>query len=219
MGKRMGLAYNKLLFELQGKTILQWTLAAAEQARSVVWIGVIGHERDRSVIAPMFDRLSKPCVWIAGGETRQDSVFNGLQALPPEAEYVLIHDGARCLISPELIDRCAVSLLEHPALICAVPVKDTIKVVKDGQIVATPDRASLWSAQTPQGFHVQMIKKAHAAARENNWAVTDDSALVEKLGITVTIVPGEETNIKITTPQDLVFAATVLQQRQGEGMP
>lgn len=213
----MGLDYNKLLIPLQGKTVLEWTLQAAEQARRVVWIGVIGQECDRAVIVPMLQGLSKPWQWIEGGETRQDSVFNGLQALPPEAEYVLIHDGARCLISPALIDRCALALLEHPALICGVPVKDTIKVVQDRQVVDTPDRSLLWSAQTPQGFHVQMIKDAHWQAKKHNWKVTDDSALAEKLGIAVAIVEGEETNIKITTPQDLVFAETVLQQRRGRG--
>lgn len=206
----MGLAHNKLLVELQGKSILEWTLGAAERSDSVVWIGVIGHDRDESVILPMLDRLTKPHQWIRGGETRQESVYNGLQALPAGAKYVLIHDGARCLISPDLIDRCAQELERHPALICAVPVKDTIKVVQDQRIMATPDRSRLWSAQTPQGFAVETIVNAHRSAIAQGWQVTDDSALLEKLGIPVTIVMGEETNIKITTPQDLIWAEAVL---------
>lgn len=211
MGKRMGRDYNKLLIELQGKTILEWTLGAAEQAKSVVWIGVVGQPQDQARIQPAIDRLAKPTQWIVGGETRQDSVFKGLQALPPVAEYVLIHDGARCLISPDLIDRCAAALAQVEALVCAVPVKDTIKVVKNQQIVDTPDRAQLWSAQTPQGFRVKTILNAHQIARTNGWSVTDDSALLEKLGIPVTIVAGAETNIKITTPQDLLFARSLLE--------
>lgn len=210
IGKRMGLDRNKLLLELQGKTILEWTLQAAESAKSVLWIGVIGHPRDEAFILPILHRLTKPAQWIVGGETRQDSVFNGLQALPQEAEYVLIHDGARCLISPDLIDRCAEALQQVEALVCAVPVKDTIKVVKDQQILHTPDRDQLWSAQTPQGFAVKTILHAHREAQARGWRVTDDSALLEKLGLPVTIVPGEETNIKITTPQDLLFAQNVL---------
>jgi 2-C-methyl-D-erythritol 4-phosphate cytidylyltransferase len=211
MGKRMGRDYNKLLIELQGRTILEWTLAAAERASSVVWIGVIGNPKDQALIEPLLDRLTKPTKWIGGGETRQDSVFNGLQALPPCAEYVLIHDGARCLIRSDLIDRCAEALTRVEAIVCAVPVKDTIKVVKDQQIVHSPDRNQLWSAQTPQGFRVKTILNAHQIARAKGWSVTDDSALLEKLGIPVTIVVGEETNLKITTPQDLLFASSVLE--------
>jgi 2-C-methyl-D-erythritol 4-phosphate cytidylyltransferase len=215
VGKRMGLGYNKLLIERRGKTILEWTLQAAELAQSVVWIGVIGHDRDQAKIAPLLAKMTKPTCWIRGGETRQESVFNGLQSLPATATYVLIHDGARCLITPDLIDRCAQGLLELEALVCAVPVKDTIKVVKDGQILHTPDRSQLWSAQTPQAFRVPTILHAHQVAKSRGWTVTDDSALVEKLGIPVGIVEGEETNIKITTPQDLLFADRVLEERYG----
>lgn len=213
MGKRMGLDHNKLLVELRGKTILEWTLQAAERAQGVTWIGVIGHDRDRAVIMPLMDGLTKPHLWIEGGETRQESVRHGLQALPPQAKYVLIHDGARCLISAALIDRCAQALEQYPALVCAVPVKDTIKVVQDQFIIHTPDRSQLWSAQTPQGFAVETIRNAHGEAVAQGWNVTDDSALLEKLGIPVTIVMGEETNIKITTPQDLIFAEAVINAR------
>lgn len=216
MGKRMGLEHNKLLIELQGKTILEWTLQAAEQAQCVSWIGVIGHDRDQDVILPILDGMTKPRKWIKGGETRQESVFNGLQALPQDAHYVLIHDGARCLISPGLIDRCAAALVQNPALICAVPVKDTIKVVQNQVIIDTPDRSQLWSAQTPQGFAVETIRNAHHHAAVQGWTVTDDSALLEKLGIPVTIVAGEETNIKITTPQDLIFAAAVIKAKSDQ---
>jgi 2-C-methyl-D-erythritol 4-phosphate cytidylyltransferase len=137
-----------------------------------------------------------------------------LQALPTEAERVLIHDGARCLATPDLIDRCAAALQIYPGLIAAVPVKDTIKVVDAaGQVQATPDRAGLWAAQTPQGFWVEKLKACHREGRRQGWEVTDDAALFEKLQLPVQIVPGEETNLKITTPADLAIAELILRQR------
>jgi 2-C-methyl-D-erythritol 4-phosphate cytidylyltransferase len=212
----MGSDRNKLLLTLHGKPILAWTLQAAEASHKITWIGIICQPADKSDILTILDMVvsSKPVVLIQGGSTRQESVYNGLQALPSEAEHVLIHDGARCLATPNLFDRCAATLHTCPGLIAAIPVKDTIKVVGTNQVVQdTPDRATLWAAQTPQGFHVAKLKAAHDQGKSEGWAVTDDAALFEKCGLPVTIVMGEETNLKVTTPEDLKIAEMVLSDR------
>jgi 2-C-methyl-D-erythritol 4-phosphate cytidylyltransferase len=151
----MGSERNKLLLTLLGKPILAWTLLAAEAADKISWIGIIGQPADQSDIKAILAELalSLPVQLIMGGETRQESVYNGLQALPDGAERVLIHDGARCLATPQLLNRCAEALLDCSGFIAAVPVKDTIKVVDEvGVIQETPDRRQLWAAQTPQGL-------------------------------------------------------------------
>ena len=216
MGRRMGSDRNKLLLTLLGKPLLAWTLLAAEAARDISWIGIMGQVADqadfKAILAQM--SLSKPVQLIPGGETRQESVYNGLQALPAAAERVLIHDGARCLATPQLLDRCAAVLLDCPGLIAAVPVKDTIKVVNQtGIIQDTPDRRQLWAAQTPQGFDVLLLKQCHEQGRNLGWEVTDDAALFERCGLPVRIVEGEETNLKVTTPVDLAIAEFILRQR------
>jgi 2-C-methyl-D-erythritol 4-phosphate cytidylyltransferase len=216
-GRRMGSQRNKLLLTLLGKPLLSWTLAAAEASQQISWIGIMGQPEDFPDFQAIIRDLApkKPIELIQGGATRQESVYNGLQALPPEADRVLIHDGARCLATPELFDRSAKVLLSCPGLIVAVPVKDTIKVVDEARIVRdTPDRSHLWAAQTPQGFEVKLLKKCHEAGREKGWEVTDDAALFEKCGLPVRIVEGEETNLKVTTPVDLALAEFILRQRR-----
>lgn len=222
MGKRMGSdprneglrQRNKLLMTLLDKPLLAWTLMAVERATAISWIGIIGQPEDRSEIEKIVSNisLSKPVEFILGGSTRQESVYNGLQGLPAGAERVLIHDGARCLATPDLFDRCATILATCPGLIAAVSVKDTIKVVDEQGIVReTPDRANLWAAQTPQGFDVKLLKACHDRGRALGWEVTDDAALFEKCDLPVKIVRGEETNLKITTPGDLAIAKFILQ--------
>ena len=220
MGKRMLYDRNKLLITLLGQPLLAWTLIAAEQAASISWIGIIGQPEDRSDLDTILGNisLSKPVQFIQGGKTRQESVYNGLQGLPDSAERVLIHDGARCLATPDLFDRCAAAIATCPGLISAISVKDTIKIVDSaGIIVDTPDRANLWAAQTPQGFEVKLLKACHEKGRALGWEVTDDAALFEKCSLPVTIVPGEETNLKITTPVDLAIAEFILSNRKGVG--
>lgn len=213
----MGSDRNKLLLTLLEEPILAWTLKAAEASRHIRWIGIIGQPIDRPDIDACLSQLnlSKPVAFIQGGDTRQQSVYNGLQGLPADATHVLIHDGARCLATPELFDRCAEALDNCDGLIAAVSVKDTIKVV-DGalNIVDTPDRSNLWAAQTPQGFAVEPLRRCHEQGRQQGWEVTDDAALFEACGLPVRIVEGEETNLKVTTPVDLAIAAFILEQRQ-----
>lgn len=218
MGRRMGSDRNKLLLRLREQPLITWTLLAAEKARHITWIGIIAQPADWSDLKEILAKATstKPVQLIQGGATRQESVYNGLQALPTEAEQVLIHDGARCLATPELLDRCAEAIRHCPGLIAAVPVKDTIKVVDEtGLIQSTPDRRQLWAAQTPQAFDVQLLKQCHAEGRRQGWEVTDDAALFEKCGLSVRIVEGEETNLKLTTPVDLAIAEFILATSAG----
>ena len=217
MGRRMGSERNKLLLKLLDKPILAWTLLAAEAAAKINWIGIIGQPADQADLKAILAELAltTPVELITGGKTRQESVYNGLQALPAMADGVLIHDGARCLATPELFNRCAVALLDCSGLIAAVSVKDTIKVVDAGVIIETPDRKNLWAAQTPQGFEVKLLKQCHEQGRELGWEVTDDAALFERCGLPVRVVEGEETNLKVTTPVDLAIAEFILRKRSG----
>ncbi|MBD3880666.1 2-C-methyl-D-erythritol 4-phosphate cytidylyltransferase [Phormidium tenue FACHB-886] len=215
-GRRMGSDRNKLLLPLLGKPILAWTLLAAKQSRSIAWIGIIGQPYDWDdfkAIAAELDLLES-VQFISGGATRQESVYCGLKALPPIASRVLIHDGARCLATPDLFDRCAAALADCAGLIAAVPVKDTIKVVNAESLIEhTPDRSQLWAAQTPQGFAVESLLQCHEQGIQAGWEVTDDAALFEQCGLPVKIVAGEETNLKVTTPVDLAIAEFILRQR------
>jgi len=215
-GRRMGADRNKLLLPLLGKPILQWTLETAIASEAIAWIGVMAQPHDYPEFQKIFNDISqaKPIRLIQGGATRQASVFNGLKALPTDCDRVLIHDGARCLARSELFDRCDQALQTMQGFIAAVPVKDTIKVVNGLTIVDTPNRDHLWAAQTPQGFQLESLRNAHLQAVEQGWEVTDDAALFEKVGLAVQIVMGEETNLKVTTPQDLAIAEFILKQRQ-----
>lgn len=212
----MGSDQNKLFLTVLGRPILAWTLLAAEAANSIDWIGIIAQPADQDFIDNLLSQLdlSKHIEIVTGGASRQESVYNGLQALPLNASHVLIHDGARCLAQPDLFDRCAAALQDCDGLVAAVPVKDTIKIVDHNKTVtSTPDRANLWAAQTPQGFRTQLLKDCHDQGRELDWEVTDDAALFERCGLPVKIVLGEEGNLKVTTPADLPIAKFLLSQR------
>ncbi|MFZ0408610.1 MAG: 2-C-methyl-D-erythritol 4-phosphate cytidylyltransferase [Cyanobium sp.] len=212
-GRRMGAAGNKLLLEVAGRPVLAWTLDAVLACRAITWIGIVGQPVDAEAIAAIVAaaRADRPVQWIVGGETRQDSVRCGLAALPAAAEGVLIHDGARCLVRAELLERCVAAVRAGEAVIAATPVTDTIKVVDDqGTITGTSDRSLLWAAQTPQGFPVDRLRQAHGQAEAQGWSVTDDAALFERLGWPVRVLPASPANIKLTTPFDLTIAAAVL---------
>ena len=213
-GRRMGADRNKLLLPLAGRSVIAWTLDAALAAQRISWIGVVGQAIDRESIMALVEGAAKPVVWIQGGSTRQESVLRGLAGLPSEAEHVLIHDGARCLAEPALFDRCAEAVAAGTALIAATPVTDTIKKVDaDGQITETPLRSELWAAQTPQGFQVEQLRRGHAEAQAQQWEVTDDASLFERLGWPVQVVDAGPANIKVTTPFDLTVAEAVLALR------
>ena len=212
----MGSDRNKLLLPLLGKPLIAWTLLAVKQSRSIAGIGIIGQPYDWDdfkAVVEALDLLSS-VQFIQGGATRQASVHCGLKGLPSGTDRVLIHDGARCLATPNLFDRCAAALGDCTGLIAAIPVKDTIKVVNAASLIeSTPDRSQLWAAQTPQGFAVKELLHCHETAVHQGWEVTDDAALFEQCNLPVKIVSGEETNLKVTTPVDLAIAELILQQR------
>ena len=210
-GSRMKAGKNKLLIELEGESLIYWTLKSVFSSSLISWVGIIGQKHDKHQLLNSIKGFSSKIQWINGGETRQASVFNGLNSLPNNAKKVLIHDGARCLIEPSLINKCALELEENDAVILATKVTDTIKIVNDkGYIQETPDRKNLWAAQTPQGFLVDSLRNAHVMAIEKNWTVTDDASLFEILNWQVKIIEGNSSNIKITTPLDLKIAKLFL---------
>ena len=210
-GSRMGADRNKLLLKIAGKTVLEWTLQAAFASKAISWIGIIGQAKDKSSICSIIHDSMKSVQWINGGLTRQQSVQLGLSALPDDAQFVLIHDGARCLVNPLVFDDIAKIVSSGQAVIAASQVTDTIKKVdKNGEIIDSPPRSDLWSAQTPQAFPVDKLKLAHSEAIANKWNVTDDASLFERLGLPVKIYDAGPSNIKVTTPFDLVIAESLL---------
>jgi 2-C-methyl-D-erythritol 4-phosphate cytidylyltransferase len=214
MGRRMGASVNKQYLPLGDRPVLSHTIALFDHHPSIDHIYVICPEAEmplcqQQVIDPFGFSKVRPLV--AGGAERQDSVRNGLQACQANDEdIVLIHDGARPLLSADLIDPVIASTQRLGAAIVGVPVKDTIKQVSNGLIDATPDRSGLWQAQTPQGFRYGLICEAHAKAQRQNYRGTDDASLIEWLGGPVAMLEGSYRNIKITTPEDLVLARAFL---------
>jgi 2-C-methyl-D-erythritol 4-phosphate cytidylyltransferase len=154
---------------------------------------------------------------VAGGASRADSVRRGLAALPDRVRLVLVHDAARCLVPPELVHRVVVALHSHRAVIPGLPPSDTVKEVDPaGTVVGTPDRSALRLVQTPQGFHRDLLERAHREAGPAAASgATDDAALVERLGEPVHVIPGDPSALKITTPGDLEYAGWVLTQAAG----
>ena len=151
---------------------------------------------------------------VAGGKSRQESVNLGLNALSDKVKLAAIQDGARPLITWQVIDRVVRAAHTHGAAIPSVPVKDTIKVGNGGLVQETPDRATLFAAQTPQVFDFDLLRGALKKAEQDGYAVTDDASAVEYLGMKVKIVEGDERNIKVTTPMDLKIAEMLLEEMQ-----
>ncbi|HWQ62067.1 MAG TPA: 2-C-methyl-D-erythritol 4-phosphate cytidylyltransferase [Negativicutes bacterium] len=219
-GRRMGREINKVFLPLAGQAVLARSVAAVAacpEVDSLIIVVAPGEEaRAAEVLAPL--ALSLPWQVVAGGRERQHSVANALAAVPADADFILIHDGARPLVDAAAIDAAIDAAREHGAAGVAVPVKDTIKTVDDaGCIAATPDRNTLWAIQTPQVFAAPLLHRAYAAAAQGGVLATDDAALVERLGHKVRIVPGSYRNLKITTPEDLTVARALLES-EAQGM-
>jgi 2-C-methyl-D-erythritol 4-phosphate cytidylyltransferase len=140
---------------------------------------------------------------VEGGQTRQDSVYNAINSVKPDSDIVLVHDGVRPLVSERLISESIKAAYEHGACIPAIPVKDTIKRIRDSKVIETVPRDELWQVQTPQTFRYNILRDIHNRARQDEYNGTDDSSLAEYYGVAVYVIPGEEMNIKITTPADL----------------
>ncbi len=217
-GERLNLP-AKVLLPLAGRPMLAWSLAALERARTVGPVIIVAGAHTREAVARVVNDggFRKVQAIVDGGERRQDSVAAGLAALPAETELVLIHDGARPLAEPELFDRCAAAAARHGAAIAAIPVADTLKRVSEQLITATVDRAGLWAAQTPQGFRLDVLRRALAASAGEE--VTDEARLCEAAGIPVTVVPASLANLKVTHPEDIPVADALLRARRDASPP
>lgn len=217
-GKRMGTAIKKQFIKLKDKEVLAYAIEAFNQLVEISEIVVVTGEEDipkveREIVqAYHLDKVSKV---VAGGEERQDSVYNGLIEVSDDVEYVMIHDGARPFVSKEVLQKAIQKTIVDKATIVAVPVKDTIKIINPttGMVETTPSRETLWSVQTPQSFEKQLLKEAYRSAHEKGLQVTDDSMIVEAYGKQVSVILGEYTNIKITTPEDLVIGESILNSK------
>jgi len=216
MGKRMGASINKQYLLLGGRPILAHTLSVFEQSPLITGICLvtpadeIPYCREEVVKAGNF---SKVLEIVPGGKERQNSVMNGLLALERHAsadDVILIHDGVRPFISHELLQRAIDGARSSDGALVAVPAKDTIKTVRDGIVIDTPARETLWQAQTPQSFRYGVILEAHLKAARENFVGTDDTSLVERNNGKIRIIQGDYGNIKITTPEDLVLAEAFL---------
>ena len=222
-GKRLGLGINKAFAVLNGAPLLVHCLAMLAHTELVAQAIVVlapdevvdGRELLASYQAEYFASL--PITVVAGGKERQDSVANALAAVPQDADYIAVHDGARPFAGREVFERTLAASKKHGAAIAAVPVKNTIKVVDaQGVVVDTPVRSTLVAVQTPQIFRAELLKTAYAHLAAHPAAVTDDASVVELLGHPVVVAQGSYENIKITTPEDLVLAENFLEELQQE---
>ena len=213
---RMG-GVNKLLQPLDGIPVLVRTLTALQSAQRVNEIIVATREDDLVEISQLCRTygISKCTKVIRGGETRVHSVLLAALEASPDAALLAVQDGARPLVTAEVIDRVIVAAERCGAAAPAVPVKDTVKSVKEDNVVEkTLERSSLRAIQTPQVFEADLLKAALQFAIENQLPITDDCSAVEQLGKAVYLVEGDEENLKITTPMDLILAEAILQARE-----
>jgi 2-C-methyl-D-erythritol 4-phosphate cytidylyltransferase len=155
---------------------------------------------------------------VVGGPERQDSVFNALKRLPPDCEWVVVHDGVRPFVSLKLLEDVLAGASKTGAAIAALPASDTVKRAVDGLVLETLAREHVWLVQTPQIFRKDIIVRAYQEAYQHGWQCTDDASFVERMGIPVSVVIGESTNIKVTTPEDLAWASWFLESARGTGV-
>ena len=220
-GERMRSSVKKPYLALRGVPLLAVTLRVFAHAPEIeeLIVAVSPGEEDRCRIE-ILERcgIAKPVRVITGGHRRQDSVRNGLAALTGPAGLVMIHDGARPLVTPRMIAEAVTATAQKRATTMAVPVKDTVTLVEKGSgvIERTLEREGLFLIQTPQTFERELIREAHDRALADGFAGTDDASLVERLGVPVSVIPGSYDNIKITTQEDLLFAEALLQRRDGQ---
>jgi 2-C-methyl-D-erythritol 4-phosphate cytidylyltransferase len=216
-GHRFMEGRKKQFYSLAEKPILAHTLDKFETSPLIRSILLVVAQEDmdyclKEIIEKY--RYKKISQIIPGGKRRQESVKNGIDALAKDVEIVVIHDGVRPFVTIEMVEESIRSAIRFGAIVFAMPVKETIKIAQpDGTVLKTLDRESLWQVQTPQTFQVNLIKEAHHKAKEDGFIGTDDASLVERLGVKVHILPGSYTNIKITTPEDLILANLFLKMK------
>ena len=211
---RMG-GVNKLMQPLDGMPVLARTLTALQSARGIDEIVIATREEEIVAISELCHTygISKCTKVVRGGENRAHSVM--LAAMESNAELLAVHDGARPLVKPDMIDELVNAAFRCGAVAPAIPLKDTIKTVRDGGAVdRTLDRDTLRAVQTPQIFEAGLLKAALQSALEDHVAITDDCSAVERLGKVVFLMEGDEENLKITTPMDLIVAEAILRSRE-----
>lgn len=210
---RMG-GIDKILAPLDAQPVLLHTLRAFEACDAIGEVVVVTREDLVEEVKKLAALCSKVTSVVPGGKTRQESVEKGLKKLSKDVKLAAIHDGARPLVTWQLIDRVVRAANTYGAAVPGIPVKDTIKTVAGGIVGNTPDRASLRAVQTPQVFDIDLLKGALLKACQDDAVITDDCSAVERMGMKVKLVEGEETNLKITTPMDLKIARMLLEERQ-----
>ena len=218
-GERFGASQPKAFLPLAGRPLVVHAIEALAACAAIEWIVPVlpAAEIGRLAAWPWSATAAgKVLAPVAGGAERQDSMDAGLSALSPDAEFVAVHDAARPLVRPADVARVITAAARSGAALLAVPVRDTLKRVREGRVVETPQREGLWAAQTPQVFRAALLREALAKARTDAFQGTDDAQLVERLGAAVEIVEGDPSNLKITWPPDLAWAEACLQQRQRE---
>ena len=211
-GARMGAGRNKVLLPLGGKAVLSRSVEAfLPHAEAIIVVARPEDEKDIRAALSADGLPVERLIFAPGGETRQDSVRNGLAALPAGCDCVMIHDGARCLVDEDTILRVKASVEACGTGVAAIQAIDTIKQADERNVaVATPARASLRAIQTPQGFHTALILQAHEKAAADGYVGTDDASLLEYCGLPVQLVEGHRRNLKMTTPEDMIMAEALL---------
>lgn len=217
MGKRMGRHVAKQFLPLGNKPMLAHTLLAFQRSVEIDEVIPILSEDDmEECLKDIIERfhITKVRTLVVGGRERQDSVYNGLQKVGPDAEVVLVHDGVRPFVTQEMIKETIEIAMKGECVTVGVPLKDTVKEVNaNGIVKRTLERSSLWAIQTPQAFPAKILRRVYDEAYKRGFYSTDDSALAEHAGYKVRVIMGSYENIKITTPEDLVFAEELLSRR------
>ena len=210
---RMG-GIDKVMAELKGEPMIVRTVRTFQECDAISEIVIVTRPDLIVPINGLCREMSKVKAVVAGGKSRQESVNLGLNALSDQVKLAAIQDGARPLITWQVIDRVVRAANSYGAALPCVPVKDTIKIGDGGVVKSTPDRATLFAAQTPQVFDFDLLRAALKKAEQDGFSVTDDASAVEYLGMKVKIVEGDERNIKVTTPMDLKIAEMLLEDMQ-----
>lgn len=216
----MGMETPKQLLRLEGVTIIERTLKPFLDCPDVEGIVISAGENSIEAVAGIVSAMHTGAGMIKivpGGIERQESVLNGLKAISDGVDIAVIHDAVRPFIRASLIGECVRSAGEYGAVSVMRPLKETVKVVKNGIVEETPDRSSLWITQTPQAFQTALILEAHERACAEGFTGTDDCMLVERIGHPVRIIEGDDLNIKITTPADLKMAGAILHYFESGG--
>lgn len=220
-GSRFGNPGGKQLFDLLGHPVVTWAVEAFDAVPEVGSIIVVCPENAidefRRIAFDPYPFVT-PIEFISSGDVRQESAFNGVNAVDGFYEFIAMHDGARPLVTPQLIRHALAMLkgtLDADGAIVGHPAVDTLKVVGDGIVVGTPDRSMFWNAQTPQIFRAEILRRAHVEALSQGFVGTDDSSLVERLGAKVLLVDGPRDNIKVTVPEDAGPVVAALEVRLG----